>query len=184
MRCGRGSDAAVTMLVAGFVTCLAGCLTDEKILKERYGEEGPRTASPRPRTGIRFPAAPQPTVDPRAGWKHALSFAFNTWKEKEDGEPLDYPGDFDGIGDRFATANQVAFGLKTGITRSYTRLFRLWDQTKTMIYEKEKEVEASDAGHVYALQFKPGDLKPGTYVAAWSIDGEEICSTTIVIVGR
>ena len=78
----------------------------------------------------------------------------------------------------------MALGIKTGMTRAYKRTFRLWDQTKPLVYERHKDDEASDAGHDYALQFKPGDLQPGTYEAAWSIDGEEVCSSKIVIVGK
>jgi len=184
MRNGKGSVIAVRMLVAGLVTGLAGCATDSDVLKRRWGEEGPPSAvkSVRPGAGRVAPRGVAP--DARAGWARALSFACNTWKEKEPGESLDFPADFVGIGNRFTTADQVALGLKTGMTRAYKRTFRLWDQTKTLVYEREKDVEASDAGHVYALQFKPGDLKAGIYEAAWSIDGQEVCSSKIVIVGE
>ncbi len=183
MRCGRASGAALGALVAGLVACLAGCATDSDVLKSRWGETGAPASAARPNPGVRH-APDGPTANPRVGYSRALSFACNTWKEKDAGEPLDYPADFVGIGMRFTTSDQIALGLKTGMTRAYKRTFRLWDQTKTLVYEREKDVEASDAGHVYALQFKPGDLAPGNYEAAWSIDGEETCSTKIVIVGK
>lgn len=184
MRSGGESNVAVTMLVAGLVTCLAGCVPDYKVLEQRYGKAGPPKVA-RPRGGIRRAPAHAVAVDPRADYAIALSFTCNSWKDKDAAEPLDFPGDFVGLdSERFTTANKVAFGLKTGITRSYKRMFKLWDQTKTLIYEKEKVVQASDTGHVYALQFKPGDLKPGTYEAAWFIDGKEVGSTEIVIVGK
>ncbi|MHC4251642.1 MAG: hypothetical protein ACYS9X_21180 [Planctomycetota bacterium] len=184
MRYGRASDSAATMLVAGLVTCLAGCVTDSEILKRQYGEGGAPIVATRAFPGAGRAVGRRATVDARAGWSRALSFACNTWREKGAGERLDYPADFVGIGNRFTTADQVAFGLKTGITRAYKRTFRLWDQTKTLVHEKEKDVEPSDAGHVYARRFEPGDLEPGAYEAAWSIDGEEVCSTKIVIVGQ
>ena len=184
MRCGRGLDAAATMLAAGLVTCLAGCVADSDILKRRWGEAGAPPAAARAFPGMGRAAARPAAVNPRAGYSRALCFACNTWKEKDGGEALDFPSDFVGIGNRFTTADQVVLGLKTGMTRAYKRTFRLWDQTKTLVYEREKDLGASDAGHVYALQFKPGDLKPGTYEAAWSIDGEEVGSTKIVIVGQ
>jgi hypothetical protein len=168
------------MVVAGLVTCLAGCVTDSDILKRRYGEGGAPTVAARPFPGMG--AAAGATVNARAGWSRAFSFACKTWKEKGPGEPIDYPDDFVGIGNRFTTGDQVAFGLKTGMTRAYKRTFRLWDQTKTLVHEREKDVGTSDAGHVYALQFKPGELQPGAYEAAWSIDGEEVTSTKIAIV--
>jgi len=184
MRSGRCSGVAVKMLVAGLVTCLAGCATDSEVLKNRWGEEGPPSVVKRVRPAVGRVAPRGVAPDARAGWARALAFACNTWKEKEPGEPLDFPADFVGIGNRFTTADRVALGLKTGMTRAYKRTFRLWDQTKTLVHEREKDVEASDAGHVYALQFKPGDLTAGTYEAAWSIDGEEVCSSKIVIVGE
>jgi len=184
MRSGRGPDSAAKMLALGIVTLLAGCASDSDILKSRYGEAGPPSVAARTFPGVGSAPAGPARVDPRAGWSRAMCFACNTWQQKEEGEPLDFPADFVGIGNRFTAADQVALGLKTGMTRAYKRTFRLWDQNKTLIYEKEKDVEESDAGHVYALQFKPGDLAPGTYEAAWSIDGEEVCSTKITIVGR
>jgi len=183
MRSGRGSDIVAKMLVAGVVTCLAGCATDSEVLKRRWGEEGPPSTAKRARPRITRVAARPAIVDARVGWARALSFACNTWKDDDGAETLDFPADFVGVGTRFTTSDQVALGIKTGMTRAYKRTFRLWDETKTLVYEKDKDVEASDAGHVYALQFKPGDLKPGSYEAAWSIDGEEVCSTKIVIVG-
>jgi hypothetical protein len=166
------------------VTCLAGCATDSEILKRRWGDAGGPSAAARVISSARYAGAVPAAPDARAGWARALAFACNTWNEKDAAERLDFPADFVGVGNRFTTADEVALGLKTGMTRAYKRTFRLWDQTKTLVYEREKDVEASDAGHVYALQFKPGDLKPGTYEAAWSIDGAEVCSTKIVVVSQ
>ena len=72
--------------------------------------------------------------------------------------------------------------MRRRITRAYTRTFRLWDRTNTLIYEKEKELEASRTGRVSLFQFKPGDLAAGPYQASWSIDGEEVCSTKFEVV--
>jgi hypothetical protein len=180
MRWMRGSGVAVTLLVAGLVTCLAGCVSDSDVLKKRWGEDGPPTAA-RPRGGILRATHRPAAVNTRAGYARALAFTCNTWEPKEAGERFDYPSDFIGIGNRFTTADKVAFGIKTGITRSYKQTFRLWDQTKTLVLEREKTFEANATGHIYALQFQAGDIDSGTYEAAWSINDEEVCSSKIVV---